>query len=172
MFCGMAVDICKNTGQVTVNGAKADFCEALSVFDWLCDGKSEAKSAGVYAPVSSLPGVLVRGQGLLMKAPELAEKIDADPARFCQICKELGGKPRDMGDISFEIPVFPELSMVLKFYHADEEFPADLTFLWDQNILQFVRYETVYYIAATIKKHLNSLLPREQAAYIQPIGFI
>ena len=52
------------------------------------------------------------------------------------------------------LPVFPGVSMCLKFYFADEEFPPQLTFLWDKNMLQFVRYETVYYIAGCIRERL------------------
>ncbi len=161
-FFGMETSICKKTGKITLNSVPADFCEALSVFDWLCDGKPDARAAGEFAPVSSLPGVLVRGQGLLMTAPELSEAIDLNPDKFKSICEKIGGKPVKIGDIAYEIPIFPDLTMLLKFYRSDEEFPPELTFLWDKNILQFVRYETVYYLAATLKKHLKSLLLEEK----------
>ena len=55
-----------------------------------------------------------------------------------------------MGDIGFEFPVFQDIKVILKFYHADEEFPASLTLLWDANLLQFVFYETVFYIAGCL----------------------
>ncbi len=157
-FFGMETSICKKTGQVTVDGEPADFCEALSVFDWLCDGRQGAKASGEFAPISSLPGVLVRGQGLLMSAPEIAKTVDLHPEIFRRTCEKLGGRPVTIGDIAYEIPVFPDITVILKFYHGDEEFPPDMTFLWDKNILQFVRYETVYYLAATVKKYLKSHL--------------
>lgn len=153
-FLGMETKINKNTGSVTVDGVPADYCEGLSVFDWLCDGKPDAKASHSFCPVSSLPGVLVRGQGLLMEAPELAKEIDAAPEKFQAICKKLGGKILNIGDFGVQIDIFPNLPMQLKFYHSDEEFPPSLTFLWDANILDFVRYETVYYICGTLKKHL------------------
>ena len=52
-----------------------------------------------------------------------------------------------MGDLGFRFPVFGDLSVILKFYRADEDFPASLTLLWDENMLQFVFYETVFYMA-------------------------
>ena len=153
-FFGLETIICKKTGAVTVDGQPADFCEALSVFDWLCDGKPDAKASGEFCPVSSLPGVLVRGSGLVMKSQELADIIDAKPDRFKEIIQVMGGKIISSGDIGAQIDILPGISMQLKFYHSDEEFSADITFLWDKNILQFVRYETVYYIFGTLKKHL------------------
>ena len=35
----------------------------------------------------------------------------------------------------------------MKFYHSDEEFPASITLLWDENTLQYMYYETVFYVA-------------------------
>lgn len=157
-FFGMETRICKENGAVTLDGEKADFCEALSVFDWLCDGKADAKASGEFCVVSSLPGVLVRGSGLMMKSPELSESIQHNPDGFREICLKMGGKILAMGDIGAEIHIFPNLPMRLKFYFGDEEFKPDITFLWDKNILQFVRYETIYYIAATLMKRLKAPL--------------
>lgn len=157
-FFGMETSICKKTGKVTLNGENADFCEALSVFDWLCDGRKDAKASFRFCPVSSLPGILVQGSGLMMKSPELSESIHHNPDQFREICLQMGGKILDFGDICAEIHIFPDLPMRLKFYFGDEEFKPDITFLWDENILQFVRYETVYYIAATLTKRLKASL--------------
>ena len=153
-FFGMETKIDKNTGAVTVNGQPADYCEALSVFDWICDGKADAKASGTFCPVSSLPRVLVRGNGLLMAAPELAQCIEAEPEKFQKIIKKIRGKFLNSGDIGVEIEIFPGLPMQLKFFYSDDEFPPSMTVLWDKNILDFVRYETVYYIFGTLKKHL------------------
>lgn len=153
-FFGMDIKICKKTGEITIDGHPADFCEALSVFDWLCDGKIDAKASACFCPVSSLPGVLVRGQGLLMEAPKLSKEVDFAPDKFQRICTELGGKILNIGDFGVQMDIFPGLPMQMKFYHSDEEFPASITFLWDENILNFVRYETIYYLSATLQKHI------------------
>lgn len=158
LFFGMETRMDKKTGCVTVDGQPADYCEALSVFDWLCDGKTNAMASYDFCPVSSLPGVLVRGQGLLMEAPKLSKEVDNAPDKFRRICTELGGKILNIGDFGAQMDIFPGLPMQLKFYHSDDEFPASITFLWDENILDFVRYETVYYICGTIKKHLLHLM--------------
>lgn len=96
--------------------------------------------------------------GLVMEHPSLAAKINSAPERFCQACRMLGGQPVPLGDLGFQLPVFPDLAMQLKFYHADEEFPPTLTLMWDRNTLDFVRYETVYYIASALSFRLERLL--------------
>jgi hypothetical protein len=153
-FLGETVLLRKKDGQITIGGRLADFGETLSILDWLCDGKPDAKAAECYCTVGSLPGVYVGGSGLMMSGGRLAAQIDAAPQAFRGCCEAMGGREVALGDLGFEIPIFPDLSAQLKFYHGDEEFPPQLTFLWDQNMLQFVRYETVYYIAGCVQKRL------------------
>ena len=157
-FLGETVLVCKKTGAVRIGGREADFGEALSVLDWLCDGKRNAVAAGEYCTVSSLPGVLVSGNGLVMSADSLAAMIDRAPERFRDACAVMGGRLVRIGDIGCVVPVFPGLDMCLKFYFADEEFLPQLTFLWDRNVLQFVRYETVYYIAGCLRSRLTAMM--------------
>ena len=139
------------------------FGEGLSVYDWLCDGQEDAAASGEFCPVYSLLGVYVGGNGLMLKNDTLSQMADRDPDRFRWACRFLGGEPWPAGDIGFRIPLFCDLSAVLKFYHSDEEFPAQLTLLWDRNTLRFVRYETVYYIAGVLMSRLKTLMGRHSA---------
>ena len=153
-FVGAEVLICKKTGVITVDGEPADFCETLSILDWLCDRDPDAQASGEFCPVSSLPGIWVGGSGLMMAAPELAQQIEKDPKKYQKVIKRIWGKFLNSGDIGVEFQVFPDLPMQIKFFFSDEEFPPSLTFMWDKNSLQFVRYETLYYICGVVQKHL------------------
>ncbi len=157
-FLGETARISMETGRITVGGHPADFCETLTIFDWLCDRKQDAKAAWEFCPVSSLPGVLVSGNGLVMNCADLAAKIDQKPDRFLFACQAMGGRPIPLGDIGIELMAFPDLPMQIKFYHCDEEFPASMTLLWDKSTLQFIRYETVYYLAGCVRRRLDDFL--------------
>lgn len=165
-FLGAETEIRRDTGAVysTLLGKtwEADFGETLSVYDWLCDRKPEARASGDFCPVSSLPGVYVSGSGLSMTGGPLPARIHRDPACFQRACAALGGTSVPLGDLGIRLQVFPDLPMLLKFYHADEDFPACLTLLWDRNTLDFVRYETVYYIAGTLFGRLLRLMDAEE----------
>lgn len=167
LFLGTEVRIHRDTGLVTCREGDAfrpaDFGEALSVYDWLCDRKPDATSSGEFCPVGSLPGVYVGGGGLSMSGGSFPAKIDKAPDRFRAACVAMGGTELPLGDLGFRLNVFPDLPMVLKFYHGDEDFPPSLTFLWDKNTLRFVRYETVYYIAGCLLDRLSlrmEMIPR------------
>lgn len=154
-FLGEKAEISRKTGKIRISGRPANFSEAMCLYDWLCDGKTDAKPSGNFAPVSSLPGVMVRGNGLTVDTVSVAQAAEEKPDAFENACRFLGGIRRPAGDIGYEIPLFADLTVLLKFYFADEDFPASLVLLWDKHILQYIRYETVYYLAGCLLRRLE-----------------
>ncbi len=154
-FLGKEAWVEISTGQVFVDGKPGDFGQTLTVLDWLCDRKKDTKASGRFCPVSSLPGVLVSGGTLVISGKALAQKADADPEKFLALCKKMGGREVPLGDFGVELMAFPDLPVRLKFYRADDEFPPSVTLLWDENILHFIRYETVYYLAGCLLRQLE-----------------
>ena len=151
-FLGRPYGIDRSSGAVTRlwNGKQAQYSEVLSIFDLLCHEGDQKQLSGQFAPVNSLNGC-AKGAGVGTDFySSIASRFDADAQSFRSACDKLGGTPVKMGDIGFEFPVFQNMKVILKFYHADEEFPASLTLLWDANMLQFVFYETVFYIAGCL----------------------
>lgn len=145
---------CSEDGFVTCE--EADFNLTLSVFDLLIDSKPDCSPAGSYCRVNSLPGVVKTASA--PAEDEMfrthAARIEADPESFRRACLSLRGEPYGIGDISFRIPIFGELSAVLQFWFSDEDFPPQLQVLWDRNMLQYVRYETVWYIRGYLMERI------------------
>ena len=154
-FIGQEVLVSKADGAVTVNGKPADFGQALSVYDWLCDRKADAAVSGDFCPVSSLPGVYVSGKGMQM--PTLSKRIHEDPEHFRMGMAALGAREIPLGELGWQVDIFPGFPMQIKFYFGDDEFDPQLTLLWDKNSLQFVRYETLYYIAGCLHARLKGI---------------
>ena len=149
-FLGRSYAVSRSSGGVTrCDGSEAEYSEVLSVFDLLCHEGQEKWASHRYAPVNSLRGRPPVGVGTDFNS-KIASKFDAAPEAFRRACLALGGMPVDMGDMGFRFPLFGELQVILKFYRADEDFPASITLLWDENMLQFVFYETVFYIAGVL----------------------
>lgn len=148
--------ICRRTGQVCrlEDMQAADYGEVLSIFDLLCHEGLEKTVTGRLAPVNSLKGNAAVGVGTDFYG-KFAARIDADPNLFCRACLACGGVPVGAGDMGFRFQIFAELPVVLKFYHGDEDFPASLTLLWEENMLEFVYYETVFYIAGVLLSRLE-----------------
>ena len=47
------------------------------------------------------------------------------------------------------------LPVLLRFWSADEEFPAQLQLLWDRNTCRYLRYETTFYLSGEILRRLR-----------------
>ena len=169
-FLGRPYRICRKTGKVIRcwDGLGAEHAEVLSIFDLLCHEGTGKHLTGVFAPVNSLKGrPRAIGVGTDFHTG-IAGRFDRDPEAFRCACAALGGKPVDMADISYRFPVFQDLTVILKFYHRDEEFPASLTLLWEENTLQYVFYETVFYIAGFLLEAITDEM-EQCASHAHPV---
>ena len=166
-FLGEPYRVCRKTGVILrSDGREAGFEETLSIFDLLCHHSPEKSRAGGFAPVNSLKGRPVVGVSTDFHS-EIANRFDLHQDAFQTACLALGGKPLSLGDLGFSFPLFEELTVGLKFYGSDEDFPASIVLLWDENMLQYVYYETVFYIAGfllhQILEQMERLLTKEDS---------
>ena len=157
-FLGQECYVNRKTGEITVAGRKANFGESLTIYDWLCDGKPDAMAANEFCTVTSLPGVFVSGSGLTMSGDSVAPLIAQNREKFLKLCETMNGAQIPGADLAVVIRAFPNLPVLLKFYDGDEEFAPSLSLLWDANILQFLRYETVYYLAGCLLSRIREFL--------------
>lgn len=156
-FMHLSYRIHRKTGSVIRcrDGSSAGFEETLSIFDLLCHQGSGKTVSGNFAPVNSLKNAPRAGGVGTDFHTKTAAVFDRDPDAFARACRSLGGEPVSMGDLGFRFQIFGDLDVILKFYHADEDFPASLTLLWDQETLAFLYYETVFYIAGFLLESIR-----------------
>ena len=155
IFLGRPYEICRTTGAVFRGWDKqeAGYEEVLSIFDLLCHAGDRKYLSGNFAPVNSLKGRPAIGVGTDFHS-EAASVFDQNQDAFQKACLALGGTPMDLGDLGFSFPVFADLTVRLKFYGSDEDFPANVVLLWDAHMLQYVYYETVFYIAGHLLRSI------------------
>ncbi len=137
---------------------EAGFEEVLSIFDLLCHGKTKARISGNWAPVNSLKGCPPSAGVPEQNGGRFADLFDREPEKFRTVCEKMGGCPVDMGDVGYEFPVFADLKVRLKLYRRDEEFPAQAVFLWDMNTLEYMYYETTYYVKNWLIQNIEVLM--------------
>ena len=145
------------TGQAHAAG----FHDGMAIYDILCYSKPDCRLSGQFGPINSVASSYHTsglGESLF---DERAAVFAKDPENLKRICEKLGGVQEGKGDIAYRLDLFPFLPIRLSFWLADEEFPASLQLLWDMNTLDFVHYETTYYIAGHLFTRLRELM--EQA---------
>ncbi|MDO4633269.1 MAG: DUF3786 domain-containing protein [Eubacteriales bacterium] len=142
-------------GFQTVEHAK--FNEVLSICDVLCDSKEDCHLSGSFCTVNNLKGT-VRSAGLGDDFNVRYAKIfDGHEAELADACEKLGGEKQKIGDVAYLLHPFRFLPIMLQFWGSDDEFPASLKIMWDENALSFLRYETTYYVVGHLIKRLMEL---------------
>lgn len=162
-FVGRQYRIHRATGLVQWMDAEgrahnAGFNEGLSIYDVLCYSKPDCRLSGQYGPINSVASSYhTSGLGESLFG-ERAEYFAKDPQGLERACTALGGVKEGKGDIAYRLDLFPFLPIRLQFWMADDEFPASFQLHWDMNTLDFVHYETTYYIAGHLASRLRELM--------------
>ena len=84
----------------------------------------------------------------------LADAFDKAPGSLYKACKALGGHPIVGGDEAYAVEVMDGLEIGIFFWHADEEFPAQLRFFWDENATMYLKYETMHFAKGMLLEKL------------------
>lgn len=161
-FIGETYRVGRKTGRVerclpgSAGYAHAGFNESMTIFDVLCCAKPGCRLSGEYATVTNLPGIAnIAAPGTGMYA-DAARAFAHRPDALRQACWRLHGIEQErVGDLSYQIPLFDFLPVILQFWDADDEFDAVLKIMWDRNTLDFMRFETTFYAMSHLMKRLT-----------------
>lgn len=146
-FFGRDYRIDRRTGDVVSDAGEAGYNEAMTIYDVLCCSKPGCMAAGRFVnmrSISSIQGSSVRQEGDGLFGGFIRDFDHRDEA-LSSACGKIGGLPEGRGDVSYRIPMFDFLPVMLQFWDSDDEFPASMQLFVDANILDFMHYETVWF---------------------------
>ena len=150
--------ICRKTGdtQRQVGDSWVDgnsFAEIMTILDWLCDSKPDRYITGRWVNLVTHGPYFHRN--LQEEEDPNAVRFDQNPDGFRAACLALGGERMPGGDISYAIELVDGLRILVQLWHGDEEFPPSLRCFWDENALQYLRYETSWYAVGLLMRRLR-----------------
>jgi len=120
--------------------------ETMVLFDMLSRTGKRPCASGEWASVSVLGGIIGAGHDQRLRNEPEAAKFAGQLERLKKACEALGGRPESKADAGYSIPVFKDLRILFQFWDADDEFPAGIKYLFDGNALQYMHYETLWYL--------------------------
>lgn len=127
--------------------------EVMTLLDLVCDSRDDRFLSGRLKNMASFG--LMFHQNLLETKDNWAQKCQDDLEGFHRACRALGGTPVKIGDAAYAIELFDKLCIILQLWLGDEEFPPSLRFLWDENALMYLKYETMYFARGLLLKRLG-----------------
>ena len=134
--------------------------EVMTLLDLICDSREDRFVSGKWRDMAQFGHVF--HQKLLEERDPLAERFQENPEALRRGCLALRGTPMPTGDIAYAIEVFDGLPLMLQLWFGDEDFPASLRLLWDENALMYLKYETMYFARDLLYSRLKQEM-EEQA---------
>lgn len=166
MLLGTSYRLCLSSGMVERENADGSFSAAgyhasMIFYDILSFAPENLTASGEYVSLPSLSAVKnasgYAGADLLVQTAQFWQQHTAEIAAAI---KRLGGKPFGKGDIRALVPLFFDIQMAVSFWNSDEDFPPMLTLLFDRTILQYMHYETVWYLAVLFSDTCRELIQK------------
>ena len=128
--------------------------EVMTLLDLLCDSREDRYLSCRWKNMQSF-GLMFHQNLLEDQRDPAEERFDADPEGLRRACLALGGTPLDNGDVAYAIELFDGLCIGIQLWLGDEEFPPRLRYLWDENALMYLRYETMYFAKGLLLRRLE-----------------
>lgn len=145
-------DISRFVGEEWVSANS--FGESLTLLDLVCDCKEKRCPAGTWRNMQDFGLQFHRSLGEPVFDPR-AQYFQDHAEAFEAACVSLGGRKFHLGDAAFAFEVFDGMRVLLQLWYGDDEFPAQIRWLWDDNALQYIKYETMYYFIGLLLQKIE-----------------
>ncbi len=151
--------ICRKTGhteKLTKEGwvDANSHGEVMTLLDLLCDSRSDRFLTGRWKAMTAF-GLMFHQNLAEGQKDGWADRFEANPEGFRRACLSLGGTPFPQGDIAYILEFFDALPIVVQLWFGDEECPASLRLLWDENSLMYLKYETMWFAKGLLLNRLQ-----------------
>ena len=158
VMLGSQYRLCRKTGNLERKEGEAwvdgnSFGQVMTLLDMLCDAKEYRCLSGRYKQQQHFGLMFHQNFAEDTKNP-LALAFDRDEAALRRACNAMGAKDFPGGDYGCMIELFDGLCIGLLFWHGDDEFAPRQRVFWDENALQWIRYETMYYAVGLLQQQL------------------
>lgn len=126
--------------------APAGFHASLTIYDYLCRDNPLPGMSGQWRAANALRHVAQSSPDTVSLHQRQADRLQNHLDALHAALPALSAAPFPQGDAACIFPVFDGFNAVFQFWEGDEEFPPSVRFLWDENALSYLRYETLYYV--------------------------
>lgn len=132
------------------------FGEVLTMLDLVCCCREDRFLRGKWK--NMLAFGLQFHTNLMEDRNPTADFFEHNAPRYAAACEAFGGRKFPQGDLSYTFEVFDGLGMTVQLWFGDDEFPAQIRYLWDENADMYIKYETMYYAVGLWERRIRDLM--------------
>jgi len=129
--------------------------EGMALFDLLTRAPAPPRPTGRWSSISALGGIIGAGHDRTLSHEPTAARFQDRCAALARACERLGGTATGKADVGYAIPVFRNFDILFQFWDGDDEFPASIKYLFDETALQYMHYETLWYVMNSLADRLD-----------------
>lgn len=134
--------------------------EVMTLLDLVCDSRCDRFPSGRWQNMSNFSAVYHRSL-MEEQADPFAQTVQDNLESFRRACETLSGTPGPGGDVSYALPFFEGLRIAVQFWEGDDEFPPRVRWLWDENALMYLKYETMWFALGMVKRRIRDKMDRQ-----------
>ena len=141
-----------------VTAHEADYNASMTIYDVLCWSRENCALSGKYCSANMLKGTVKSsavGANFFQKD---ADFFQGRLEEMKRACSRLGQPVKMNGDAAFVLYPFSFLPITLQYWEADDEFPANLKFMFDENILSYMHFETTFFMVSHLLGRIRQLM--------------
>ena len=131
----------------------------MTIYDMLCYNKDnllpeltqEWTPVGSFAVAGASPDPNLHLQSFADAFSGHISELTSACEKIGKICPRLAG-----ADVTARIDAFPFFPVLFQFWEGDEEFSPQVRVLWDRNTMQYLHFETIYYLQGDLMERLQN----------------
>lgn len=143
---------------------EADYSESMTIYDVLCYSKDNCHLSGRFCQTNMLKGTIQSssttakpGSGMFQSA---ADSFDGQADKLQKALYILGEETNMKADAAALLYPFTFLPITIQYWESDEEFPANLKFMVDENMQDFMHFETIWFMKGHIIRRIKEVMER------------
>jgi len=149
-------------GEQKIFCMRGDFCEEEKLRDYFylmallyLLNAQKVDATGNWISEKDLKGgtTFFRGPHAL-RTEEIQTAFGKDPAAFARAGARLGGIELFFGDKAFALTVFPKVPLAYVLWKGDDEFPAQVTVMFDATIQKHFSLDGIWCIVAEVSQRV------------------
>lgn len=140
---------------VAFHPAELPLAEKILILHYLL-GRETRSTRGSMVAFKNLPGASFYDPTYQKRGPKrITRRFGQSVEEFRKACRNLEWQEADLGDASFRFDILPKIQGLVVLHAGDEEFPAEVNILFNDEIVNFLPLEDVAVLAGLIATRLS-----------------
>jgi hypothetical protein len=155
-FFGNRVEILvPENGSIEFQPVDLPLAERILILHYLL-GRGSRPTRGSMVAFKNLPGASFYDPTYQKRGPKrIARRFGENVEAFRKACQNLKWQEAELGDASFRFDILPKVRGLVVLHTGDEEFPAEVNILFDDEIVNFLSLEDVAVLAGLIATRMS-----------------